>query len=126
VIDPVEFRKIAAAVESRVKGLSALALLGPDGRVEGLVRVDPEFDEETLGEFATLLRIAERVSTDTACGRLGTMSWKTEKTVVLMHRISAEGAVLLVGSAALPAGLARYELARAVRRLAVPPLGASV
>jgi predicted regulator of Ras-like GTPase activity (Roadblock/LC7/MglB family) len=118
MVDHAEFEKIVAAIRARVDGVSAVALLGPGSGVEALVRSDPGFDEETLAEFATLLRIAERVSADTASGPLGAMSWKTEHAVVLMHRVSSERSVLLVGSPGLPASLARYQLSRAARRLA--------
>lgn len=127
MFDNAEFRNVVARIQSRVQGVSAVAILGPGGGVEAVFQADPGFDPEKLAEFATLLRIAERVSADTASGRLGSMSWKTENAVVLIDRVSPERSILLVGSPELHVGLARYHLSRAARRLAASQsLSASV
>jgi predicted regulator of Ras-like GTPase activity (Roadblock/LC7/MglB family) len=118
--DSIVFDDVVSVIRSRVDGVLAVATLAADGSVDSLVRVDPEFDQATVAEFATLVRIAERISIDASTGLLDAMTWKTEKAVVLMNRIPPDRSLMLFGSRRLQASLARYLLARAAPRLATP------
>lgn len=108
------FRQVREA-----SGFRALALVRLDGRIEAVEVSDPEFDSEVLAEFATLLRIAYSTSEDTPEGGLSEMSWKSNRSTVLMSRVTADRFLVFFGTGATETGRVRYRLRREARRLSL-------
>ncbi len=81
------------------------------------MRTDSTLDPETLSEFATILRIAQHTSEDTAAGQLSEMSWTADRSLVLARRVSGESFLILAGDPGLRVGFAWYLLRRAAWEL---------
>ena len=94
-----------------------MALVSLDGSIVEEVITDPALDPDTLSEFATLLRIAQHTSEDTAAGQLTETSWTADRSLVLARRASPETFLILVGEPGLRIGFARYLLRRAAWEL---------
>jgi predicted regulator of Ras-like GTPase activity (Roadblock/LC7/MglB family) len=110
--------EVFSTIRDKVEGLRAVAIVRLDGDVEALETVDPDFDRGVLVEFAMLVRIALRTCEDAEGGGLSEMSWKLDRSIVLMSRVSSERFLILFGAGSVATGLARYTLRRAARRLA--------
>ena len=113
------FDEVAESLRQKVAGFRALAFVGLDGNIEDISIADEDFSTEALPEFATLFRIAQRTSEDTATGELSEMSWKSDRTIVLMSRVSDDSFLILFGTDEVRIGLARYVLRHACRRLSL-------
>jgi predicted regulator of Ras-like GTPase activity (Roadblock/LC7/MglB family) len=113
------FDEISDGVRGKIPGFRALAFVGLDGNIEDLTIADPEFSTEALPEFAMLFRIAHRTSEDTRTGELSEMTWKSDRSIVVMSRVSDDSFLILFGTDEVRTGQARYVLRNACRRLAL-------
>ena len=111
------FQEVFESVRTQLAGFRALALVSLDGGVVEQVIADPVLNPDTLAEFATILRIAQHTSEDTAAGQLTEMSWTAERCLVLVRRVSGESFLILAGEPKLRGGFARYLLRRAAWEL---------
>ena len=111
------FADLAGRVRDEVGAFRALAFVSLDGRIEESIIDDRVLDPESLSEFATLLRIAERTSEDAGTGGLEEMSWVADRSAVLTRRVSTDHYLILVLEPGVASAQARYVLRRAAWRL---------
>jgi len=104
----------------RVEGVRALAIVDVDGRIDDQVVLDPTVGCDALAEFATLVRIADRISQDAGSQGLSETTWAAASGTVLSRRVDHGRFLLLVGGPALRTSLARYVLRQAARRMKDP------
>lgn len=102
----------------RTETVRALALIGLDGNVADQLVRDPTLRGETLMEFATLLRIADRASRDAGSPGLSETTWTSGDGTVLSCRVDSDRFLLLFGGPGLPASRVRYLLRQSARRIA--------
>lgn len=103
-----------------IEKVRALVLIGLDGGVVDQLVRDPTLRSETLMEFATLLRIADRASRDAGSPGLSETTWTSGDGTVLSCRVDGDRFLLLFGEPGLPASRVRYLLRQASRRIAEP------
>ena len=111
------FQEVSESVRKQLKGFQALALVSLDGGVVEQLTADSTLNPDTLSEFATILRIAQHTSEDTAAGQLTEMSWTADRSLVLARRVAGESFLILAGEPELRLGFARYLLRRAAWEL---------
>jgi len=116
VLSPL-FQEVFDSVRTQLEGFRALALVSEDGGVIEKVFADSTLNPDTLFEFATILRIAQHTSEDTASGQLTEMSWTASRCLVLARRVSGGSFLILAGEPGLRVGFARYLLRRATWEL---------
>ena len=92
------FQEVSESVRKQLKGFQALALVSLDGGVVEQLTADSTLNPDTLSEFATILRIAQHTSEDTAAGQLTEMSWTADRSLVLARRVAGESFLILAGS----------------------------
>ena len=106
-----KFREAVGSLRSRIAGIKAIILIGPDGVVLEHLTVDPHFDIGTFtAEYATLLRIARRASEDTGSGELSEHISVSDRTIVLARSFLTGFCLVLVSNTQALVGRARYEL----------------
>jgi predicted regulator of Ras-like GTPase activity (Roadblock/LC7/MglB family) len=107
------FRYILETLRNKVPGTQAVILAGPEAILD-FVQENPALDiEGVAGEYATMLRIAERTSEDIGGGNLVEHIVVSEKYVVIARSISRHHFLVLLLAAQDQIGRARYELKQA-------------
>jgi predicted regulator of Ras-like GTPase activity (Roadblock/LC7/MglB family) len=101
-----------------IGAVRALALVGLDGRVADQLVRDRMLRGETLTEFATLLRIADRASRDAGSPGLSETTWTSGDGTVLSCRVDPDRFLLLFGGPGLPVSRVRYLLRQSARHIA--------
>lgn len=101
-----------------IETVRALALIGLDGGVGDQLVRDRTLRGETLMEFATLLRIADRATRDAGSPGLSETTWTSADGTVLSCRVDPDRFLLLFGGPGLPASRVRYLLRQSARRIA--------
>ena len=96
-----------------IPATEAVILAGPDRVIDFLLQ-DSSVDVEALaGEYATLLRIAERTFEDTGAGSLVEQIVVGEKSIMIARSVSPHHFLILVFRSSDQIGRARYELKQA-------------
>jgi predicted regulator of Ras-like GTPase activity (Roadblock/LC7/MglB family) len=106
-------------IASRLDGVCAMALVGPDGiPVETLVS-DPRLDTEMLcAELVALVRAMEENHRELAIGTLRGLDIAAERYRVSIYGVGGGFCLLLAMPAEQPIGRARFELRRSSLSLA--------
>jgi predicted regulator of Ras-like GTPase activity (Roadblock/LC7/MglB family) len=117
-MNQTRFRELMQRLRNKVAGTMAIVIVGPNGVIDHLT-AGPSLDMDRFaGEYATLLRIARRTSTDAGTGGLLEHIVVSEKSVIISRNILPDYFLILVASDREHLGRARYELKKACWDLA--------
>ncbi len=110
-----EVGQFFSAIREKLPGLRAFFLLGAQGELLGHASANTAPNPESFAaEYAMLLRIAQRASSDTGMGELQEQILTYESSIILLHRFPRDRFGILVCSSDEHLGRLRYELKRSL------------
>lgn len=100
-------------LRKKIPAIQAVILAGPTGPIESILE-DPALNLETVvGEYATLLRIADRTSEDTGAGHLIENIAVSENSIMIARSLSSNHFLIVLFRSREQIGRVRYELKQA-------------
>ncbi len=108
------FESIFKALEERLKGFKAAAIVSSDG-IEIEAKVKEELSHEVLSaELNSILQHLERLNEDVSLGSYEEVVIKTNRENICLTKISSEAFVLLVTDKNETTGKSLYEIQRLI------------